>query len=300
VYEFDFLIVILFAFFHNENMSKAKKLFFARRMGMLLILVLMLSAVSFYLITKHARQQPQVTAPEQLSAKDYAPLLVQVAVWYPSAPWSTPAVTTEETPVGELKGQFIKATVTQNEAMLPHFEDVEHLSSKGYTLDETLSADGPGSSTWGYSKTVGDRKDILLFSYTTKPSNSNPNEPLQFNCPCHIEVTVFTSDAPVTSMSLANPASVNCTEKGGTLTIEKNGSGGEFGLCNFDDDMSCEEWALYRGECPVGGVRTTGYDTIDQKYCAWTGGTTLAVSNSVCTLPGGTKCSTIDHYNGTC
>ncbi len=30
---------------------------------------------------------------------------------------------------------------------------------------------------------------------------------------------------------LANPASVNCTEQGGTLTIETRGDGGEFGVC---------------------------------------------------------------------
>jgi len=86
---------------------------------------------------------------------------------------------------------------------------------------------------------------------------------------------------------MANPASVNCEKVGGTLTIEKRGDGGEYGLCNFLDNRSCEEWALMRGDCPVGGVKTTGFDSIDQKYCAWSGGQTLAVPNSVCTFKNG-------------
>lgn len=51
--------------------------------------------------------------------------------------------------------------------------------------------------------------------------------------------------------NLANPASINCEQKGGLVKIE-NGSGGQFGLCIFADGSSCEEWAFYRGECSVG------------------------------------------------
>ncbi len=98
---------------------------------------------------------------------------------------------------------------------------------------------------------------------------------------------------------IANPASVNCTKVGGTLTIEKRGDSGEYGLCSFEGNTACEEWALYRGDCPVGGVKTTGFDTIDQKYCAWLGGQTLAVPQSECTLKNGLKCSTVNLYNGT-
>ena len=99
---------------------------------------------------------------------------------------------------------------------------------------------------------------------------------------------------------LANPASVNCTKSGGHLAIEKRGDGGEYGVCYFDDNKACEEWALFRGECPQGGVKTTGLDSIDQKYCAWSGGQTLAVANSVCTLKDGSTCSTGAFYKGKC
>jgi len=99
---------------------------------------------------------------------------------------------------------------------------------------------------------------------------------------------------------LANPASQNCTKVGGTLTMHKHGDGGEYGLCEFEDNMACEEWALFRGQCPVGGVKTTGYDTVEQNYCAWVGGKTLAEPNASCTLPNGNVCKDDALYNGTC
>ena len=57
---------------------------------------------------------------------------------------------------------------------------------------------------------------------------------------------------------IANPASVNCINKGGTLSIQKRSDGGEYGICIFEDNRQCEEWALFRGECPVGGKKVTG------------------------------------------
>lgn len=100
--------------------------------------------------------------------------------------------------------------------------------------------------------------------------------------------------------TLANPASVNCTKVGGALLIKTRGDGGQYGLCDFGDNMQCEEWALFRGDCPVGGRKTTGFDTIEQKYCAWLGGTTYAVPNAKCTLPNDHVCLDSALYNGTC
>ncbi len=52
---------------------------------------------------------------------------------------------------------------------------------------------------------------------------------------------------------MANPASVNCVDKGGKVEIENDASGGQYGMCVFPDGKQCEEWAMFRGECPVGG-----------------------------------------------
>ena len=99
---------------------------------------------------------------------------------------------------------------------------------------------------------------------------------------------------------LANPASTYCQEQGGQTVIQGRDDGGQYGLCDFGSGMSCEEWAMYRGECPIGGIRTTGYDTIQQKYCAWSGGSTLAVEDATCTFENGKSCSVDSFYNGTC
>ncbi|MDD4412521.1 MAG: DUF333 domain-containing protein [Patescibacteria group bacterium] len=99
---------------------------------------------------------------------------------------------------------------------------------------------------------------------------------------------------------LANPASTNCQDKGGKVVIEKKDDGSEYGLCYFDDNRACEEWAMLRGDCPIGGRKTTGYDTIAQKFCAWSGGKTLATENAVCTFGDGSTCLADDFYKGTC
>jgi putative hemolysin len=110
------------------------------------------------------------------------------------------------------------------------------------------------------------------------------------------------ADCPNSSStaSLANPASVNCGKQGGKTVIQKRPDGGEYGLCYFDDNRACEEWAMMRGDCAVGGVKTTGYDTDAQKFCAWSGGSTLAVADAVCTFKDGSQCSAEAFYNGTC
>jgi len=47
------------------------------------------------------------------------------------------------------------------------------------------------------------------------------------------------------SVGLANPASVYCKEKGGTLVI-KNSEKGQIGICQLPDGSEIEEWELYR------------------------------------------------------
>lgn len=104
--------------------------------------------------------------------------------------------------------------------------------------------------------------------------------------------------APIAT--IANPASEYCTKQGGFLHTEKKENGDEYTLCTFDDNRSCEEWAMFRGECPVGGRKTTGYDTIQQKYCAWAGGDTIADPKAVCTFKNGKVCSLSDVYTNKC
>lgn len=100
---------------------------------------------------------------------------------------------------------------------------------------------------------------------------------------------------------IANPASVYCADVGGQPLTETRPSGSEFGVCLFEDNRQCGQWALFRGECPVGGLRVTGYPTDAARYCAVTGsvygddGT-----RETCTTTNGTVCVPDAYFNGTC
>jgi putative hemolysin len=110
-----------------------------------------------------------------------------------------------------------------------------------------------------------------------------------------------------TGAGLANPASKNCIDQGGTLAMEERGDLGQIGVCYFEDNLQCEEWALMRGDCPVGGVKVTGYATTAGRYCAITGGEYAITGNSgasdeqgTCTFKDGSQCDAWDYYNGVC
>lgn len=112
-----------------------------------------------------------------------------------------------------------------------------------------------------------------------------------------------TTESPV---GMPNPASENCVKVGGTLTMQKRGDGGEYGVCVFEDNRQCEEWALMRGECPVGGRKITGYITPAAQYCAITGGEYKVtgddkngVEQGTCTK-GKKTCDVHEYYNGKC
>ena len=107
---------------------------------------------------------------------------------------------------------------------------------------------------------------------------------------------------------LANPASENCVAEGGRLMIETAGDGGRYGVCLFEDNRQCEEWALLRGACPVGGIKVTGYATPQTRYCAIRGGAYLVTRKQTasmpeegsCTLPGEPACDALALYDGRC
>ena len=111
-----------------------------------------------------------------------------------------------------------------------------------------------------------------------------------------------------TSMGqIANPASENCVEQGGTLVIQERSDGGQYGVCVFEDNRQCEEWAMLRGDCPVGGIKITGYVTPAAQYCAITGGeyqvtgsSNTAEEQGTCTFKNGQTCDVWEHFAGQC
>lgn len=110
---------------------------------------------------------------------------------------------------------------------------------------------------------------------------------------------IASASAPHKKIGLANPASQYCIEKGGKLHIEKGPDGGERGICLFGDNRQCEEWALFRDHCPVGGVHIAGYCTPAGVYCAIRGGKVLE-KETKCRLPSGKICPAQEVYEGTC
>ena len=122
------------------------------------------------------------------------------------------------------------------------------------------------------------------------------------------EPTLSPTEEIIQPVGLPNPASQNCLDQGGTLTILERGDGGQYGVCFFEDNRQCEEWALLNGDCPVGGIKVTGYITEAAVYCAITGGSYLisgtdaeGVEQGTCVLPDGiTTCDVWEYYNGIC
>jgi Tol biopolymer transport system component/putative hemolysin len=119
--------------------------------------------------------------------------------------------------------------------------------------------------------------------------------------------TCTPGQAAASTQGLANPASENCAAQGGTLSIAEDGSGGQYGICYFEDNRQCEEWALLRGDCPVGGLKITGYITPAAQYCAIRGGTyeitATGDENSEqgsCTFQDGSFCDAWEFWYGTC
>lgn len=107
---------------------------------------------------------------------------------------------------------------------------------------------------------------------------------------------------------IANPASTNCIEKGGKLEMRTRENLGEYGVCYFEDNRQCEEWAMFRGECPVGGVKVTGYNSDAAAFCAITGGEYQILTGKLdggqeqgkCKLKNGKECDVWEYYKGNC
>ena len=81
----------------------------------------------------------------------------------------------------------------------------------------------------------------------------------------HVECVIDMVDKSVTiqegSAEIANPASIFCEKKGGTLQIETAEDWGQYWICLFNDGSYCEEWSYFRGECQAGEII---YNTVEE------------------------------------
>jgi len=110
-------------------------------------------------------------------------------------------------------------------------------------------------------------------------------------------------------LEIANPASQFCIQSGGELSIRTDNDDGQYGVCVFDDNRQCEEWAMLRGRCPLGGRKITGYLTDEARYCVITGGRYERAETSTnqsgeqqgfCEFAGGVVCDAFEYFVGDC
>lgn len=108
------------------------------------------------------------------------------------------------------------------------------------------------------------------------------------------------SNKPTTNQTnqIANPASTYCINQGGQLKIEKTPNQSEYGVCIFEDNRQCEEWAMFNKLCPIGGLKVTGFTTDAARYCAITGNkfTPGSGDSGTCTTIDGKKSCSIEEF----
>lgn len=209
---------------------------------------------------------------------------------------SVPSQTIKNEPTEEIISAFFTCVGNKNIRVSFHNQKdeakksnyVELLLSDGrqFILPQAISADGARYASEDESRIFWNKGDGAFLEESGRTTFSD----------CRVSQTLDTNPAA----SLANPASVNCEKQGGRSVIETKDDGSQYGLCYFDDNRACEEWAMLRGDCPVGGVKTTGYDTQAQRFCAWSGGQTSAVPQAVCRFKDGSRCLADDFYSGVC
>lgn len=86
--------------------------------------------------------------------------------------------------------------------------------------------------------------------------------------PAHKEATPIPPGGQDGS-SIANPASVFCTQNGGALEIRTDSQGGQVGFCIFPDASECEEWAYFRSECKPGDSLQAAPPASDSVPSGW-------------------------------
>jgi hypothetical protein len=168
-----------------------------------------------------------------------------------------------------------------------------------------------GTETWsqiGYQVSGGNSFSVRAYTSNARPASHDlvlqVLATLTFMPPAQPQAGAA---IPAARAGAANPASQNCVNQGGVLSIETRGDGGQYGVCYFEDNRQCEEWALLRGDCPAGGVKVTGYTTAAARYCAITGGTYTVTGKSgaadeqgTCTFKDGSQCDVWTYYAGKC
>ena len=90
----------------------------------------------------------------------------------------------------------------------------------------------------------------------------NPQLPLSQKVLSMVGITTSTGEVA----QIANPASVFCEQNSGTLEIITDLSGWQSWLCHLADGNTCEEWAYFRGECPIKEITGIVNNVLSKDY----------------------------------
>jgi putative hemolysin len=121
---------------------------------------------------------------------------------------------------------------------------------------------------------------MITAGCTQAPPVTTPQTPVATPVPTTKVMTMATPEGNMTG--IANPASVYCGQVGGKTEIKKDASGAEYGVCNFPNGTSCEEWALFRGECKPNAtaINTTALLPVVNKTVNATKNMTVTANNT--------------------
>ncbi len=119
------------------------------------------------------------------------------------------------------------------------------------------------------------------------------------------------SDDDEPQEGMPNPASVFCTDQGGTIDVREDAEGNQHGVCVFPDGSECDEWAFFRGECSPGATDESspapapGMANPASEFCIDQGGR-LEIRQEAggeagyCIGPNGAECPEWAFFNGEC
>ena len=81
-----------------------------------------------------------------------------------------------------------------------------------------------------------------------------------------LQATTEPAATDMPQVSMPNPASVYCEQKGNKLEIHTATDGSQSGICVFPDGSTCDEWVYYRGECgPAAQESLTPAMTVEEQ-----------------------------------
>ena len=106
--------------------------------------------------------------------------------------------------------------------------------------------------------------------------------------------------------NMPNPASANCTQKGGKVDIRKDAKGAEYGICVFPDKSECDEWAFFRGECKPGAQPIADMPNPASAFCVDQGGKldirkdATGAETGICVFADGSECEEWAFFRDEC